>query len=94
MDCVSCHVTQPGIHWVLNKRPELKVDQLWSSEIYRNAKYDLSNMSTEVWNTQMIRGLGYFGENLAISQRVVNESAEVADAINYYVSAKKRPILQ
>lgn len=82
MDCVSCHVAQPAIHWVLNKRAELKVDQLWSSEIYQNAKYNLQNQSPQVSNTLMIRGLGYFGGNLAISQRVVNESAEVADMLN------------
>lgn len=82
MDCVSCHVAQPAIQWVLNKRPELKADQLWNAEIYKNAKYDLKNVSPELWNTQMIRGLGYFGKNLAISQRVINESAEVADMLN------------
>lgn len=82
MDCVSCHVAQPAIQWVLRTRPELQVDQLWSSEIYKNAKYNLTNKSPEVWNTQMIRGLGYFGKNMAISQRVINESAEVADSIN------------
>ncbi|UXR65363.1 hypothetical protein EZJ49_03740 [Bdellovibrio bacteriovorus] len=82
MDCVSCHVAQPAIQWVLNKRPELKVDQLWSSEIYANAKYNLGNTSPEVWNTQQIRAFGYFGRNVAISQRAINESAEVADFIN------------
>lgn len=82
MDCVSCHVAQPAIQWVLNKRPELKVDQLWAGEIYANAKYNLSNTSPEVWNTQQIRAFGYFGKNVAISQRMINESAEVADLIN------------
>lgn len=82
MDCVSCHVAQPAIQWVLNKRPELKVDQLWSHEIYANAKYNLGNMSPEVWNTHQIRAFGYFGRNVAISQRTINESAEVADLIN------------
>lgn len=82
MDCVSCHVAQPAIQWVLAKRPELKVNELWNSEIYKNAKYNLTNQSPEVWNTRMIRGIGYFGKNIAISQRVINESAEVADSLN------------
>lgn len=90
MDCVSCHVAQPAIQWVLNKRPELKADRLWNSEIYKNAKYDLKNMSPELWNTQMIRGLGYFGRNMAISQRVINESAEVADLLNQAAAKKTR----
>ncbi|MBV2168955.1 MAG: hypothetical protein KUL82_09625 [Bdellovibrio sp.] len=92
MDCVSCHVAQPAIQWVLRKRPELQVDQLWSSEIYKNAKYNLTNRSPEVWNTQMIRGLGYFGKNMAISQRVINESAEVADSINLLVNRQRKII--
>lgn len=90
MDCVSCHVAQPAIQWVLNKRPELKADQIWNSEIYKNAKYDLKNMSPELSNTQMIRGLGYFGRNMAISQRVINESAEVADLLNQAAAKKNR----
>ncbi|WP_415062362.1 hypothetical protein [Bdellovibrio sp.] len=92
MDCVSCHVAQPAIQWVLRKRPELQVDQLWSSEIYKNAKYNLTNRSPEVWNTQMIRGLGYFGKNMAISQRVINESAEVADSINLLFNRQRKII--
>lgn len=89
MDCVSCHVAQPAIQWVLRKRPELQVEQLWSSEIYKNVRYNLRNPSPEVWNTQMIRGLGYFGKNMAISQRVINESAEVADSINLLFNRRR-----
>lgn len=90
MDCVSCHVAQPAIHWVLNKRPELQVEKLWSQEIYGNPKYHLKNTSAEIWNTQQIRALGYFGKNVAISQRVINESAEVADFINRITAPKSQ----
>lgn len=82
MDCVSCHVAQPVKHWVLNKRPELKIESLWSSEIYRNTRYNMTNITENIWDTQRIRGFGYFGEGPAISQRVINESAEVADTLN------------
>lgn len=88
MDCVSCHVAQPAIHWALNKQRHLKLDQLWNSEIYKNPKYDLANLSPDIWNTQIIRGFGYFGRNMAISQRVINESAEVADQLNQSAAAK------
>ena len=90
MDCVSCHVAQPAIHWALNKQAHLKLDQLWNSEIYQNPKYDLTNLSSDIWNTQIIRGLGYFGRNMAISQRVINESAEVADQLNQGISNKTK----
>ena len=47
------------------------------------------NVTVEIRdNTLMIRGFGYFGKHTAISQRVINESAEVADAINAYLAGK------
>lgn len=82
MDCASCHVAQSATHWVLNNRPQLKVEQIWNSEIYRNTRYNLENQSPGVANTQVIRAFGYFGSEVAISQRVINESAEVADSLN------------
>lgn len=82
MDCVSCHVAQPAIQWALKSRSHLNLDQLWAPEIYKNTKYDLSNVSEELPNTQMVRAFGYFGRSIAISQRVINESAEVADYLN------------
>ncbi|MEN0057225.1 MAG: hypothetical protein AAGB31_00195 [Bdellovibrio sp.] len=82
MDCVSCHVTQPAIRWAVTKRPELKLEELWNSEIYSNHNYNLENISPLRNNTQVIRGLGYFGKDPAVSQRVINESAEVADILN------------
>lgn len=91
MDCVSCHVAQPAIQWVLSKRPELKADKLWSSEIYKNIKYDLNNLSPALKNTRMIRGFGYFGKDMAFSQRVINESAEVADALNLMMEKSRQP---
>ncbi|NUN04474.1 MAG: hypothetical protein HUU57_01820 [Bdellovibrio sp.] len=94
MDCVSCHVAQPAIHWALNKQAHLKLDQLWSHEIYKNPKYDLTNVSPDLLNTQIIRGFGYFGRNMAISQRVINESAEVADQLNQGTAVKTQPPLR
>ncbi|WP_253720878.1 hypothetical protein [Bdellovibrio bacteriovorus] len=89
LDCVSCHVAQPAIRWVLDNRSGLKADQLWDSEIYKNVKYDLKNVTPDMWNTRMIRGFGYFNEHVSISQRVINESAEVADMLNQDYNLKK-----
>ncbi|MFS4459378.1 hypothetical protein [Bdellovibrio sp. HCB2-146] len=85
MDCVSCHVAQPVKHWVLNKRPGLEVEKLWSADIYRNARYDMTNVTARISDTHRIRAFGYFDDGPAISQRVINESAEVADALNQYL---------
>lgn len=85
MDCVSCHVAQPAKHWILNKRPEINIEQIWSADIYRNARYDLTNITPTIWDTRRIRAFGYFGDGPAISQRVINESADVADIINQFI---------
>lgn len=82
MDCATCHVAQPAIHWVLSQRPSLKVDQIWNADIYKNLRYNLENKSPGVANTRIIRAFGYFEADMAISQRVINESAEVADSLN------------
>lgn len=82
MDCATCHLAQSAATWVKNHRSHLQVENLWSSEIYKNAKYNLANSSVEPWNTHSLRSFGYFGKNLAVSQRVINESAEVADSLN------------
>ena len=85
MDCVSCHVAQPAKHWILNKRPDINIEQLWSKDIYRNARYDMTNITEKIWDTRRIRAFGYFGEGPAISDRVINESADVADIINQFI---------
>lgn len=54
---------------------------------YKNAGHDLTNKSTAPHNTQIIRAFGYFNVEIAISQRVINESAAVADQINLYLKS-------
>ena len=53
---------------------------------YKNKKYNLDNISFRKLNTQQLRALGYMGTDLAISQRTINESAEVAEALNNYLT--------
>ncbi|UXR64726.1 hypothetical protein EZJ49_00460 [Bdellovibrio bacteriovorus] len=88
MDCASCHVAQPARVWLERNRTDLGIEMLAGSFAYKNAGYDLQNVSPDLKNTQIIRAFGYFMENPAISQRVIHESAEVADAINRYLKAR------
>lgn len=88
MDCVSCHTAGPAREWVSKKRGDIKGTEIFSQNAYQNFKYNLANTSNDVTNTQIIRAFGYFGSGSAISQRVINESAEVADALNG-ISLKK-----
>ena len=81
MDCVNCHIAQSSREWLVAKiTSTTTIDQnLFSAFKYMNASYNLENKSTQVFNTHQLRGVGYFGQNLAISQRVINESAVVAE---------------
>lgn len=89
MDCVSCHVALSGRSWIEKNRPDLGLQTIADAFAYKNARYNLENKSTNVHNTQSLRAFGYFGNELAISQRVINESAAVADQINQYVESLK-----
>ncbi|WP_413583321.1 hypothetical protein [Bdellovibrio sp. HCB288] len=89
MDCVSCHVAQPAREWALRKRSDINYTDLFQAAAYQNAKYNMQNVTPILAHTQNIRAFGYFIENVAISQRVINESAEVADVINKFVSAQR-----
>lgn len=78
-DCVSCHVAQPVKVWLENKRPELVSDHL---DRYRSGVFELRNLSPLKGRTDNIRGFGYFGPAVAISDRAIYESAEVAERLN------------
>lgn len=79
MDCVNCHIAQAAREY-LTERLSASVDQnLFSAFKYTNSNYNLENKSAQVFNTHQLRGVGYFGTDLAISQRVINESAVVAE---------------
>lgn len=82
MDCASCHVAQPARVWLERNRSDLGLENLWNLHAYKNPAYNLTNVSPDLKNTQIIRAFGYFMENPAISQRVIHESAEVATALN------------
>jgi len=79
MDCVNCHIAQAAREYLSAKLPVTVDQNLFSAFKYTNANYNLENKSTQVFNTHQLRGVGYFGVDLAISQRVINESAVVAE---------------
>lgn len=79
MDCVNCHIAQAAREYLSEKLPATVDQNLFSAYKFTNANYNLENKSTQVFNTTQLRGVGYFGVDLAISQRVINESALVAE---------------
>jgi len=79
MDCVNCHIAQSSREWLSLKLTAGTDQNLFSAFKYTNTNYNLENKSVQVFNTHQLRGVGYFGHDLAISQRVINESAVVAE---------------
>lgn len=75
-DCASCHISQTIRLWGDFHRPDMVF-----SEEYKNAEFNLTNTSINPWMTNKLRAFGYFGRDISISQRVINESAEVVKAI-------------
>ena len=89
MDCFCCLVALSDRSWFEKNRSDLGLHPIADAFAYKNSHYNLENKSTNVHNTQSLRAFGYFGHELAISQRVINESAAVADQINQYVESLK-----
>ncbi|MES2801289.1 MAG: hypothetical protein V4654_02255 [Bdellovibrionota bacterium] len=83
MDCVNCHVAQAAREYLTEKLSATVDQNLFSAFKYTNKHYNLENKSTQVFNTHQLRGVGYFGVDLAISQRVINESADVAEWLSF-----------
>lgn len=79
MDCVNCHIAQAAREYLTEKLSPSVDQNLFSAFKYTNSNYNLENKSAQVFNTHQLRGVGYFGVDLAISQRVINESAAVAE---------------
>lgn len=68
MDCVNCHIAQAAREY-LTEKLSASVDQnLFSAFKYTNSNYNLENKSAQVFNTHQLRGVGYFGVDLAMSQ--------------------------
>ncbi len=79
VDCASCHLATPTALWVERNRG-LKASDF--SESYTNPRWNLTNRSRTKENTQSFRCFGYYGRQVSISQRTINEAAAVADFIN------------
>lgn len=79
MDCVSCHTAQPVKVWANKYFPQEMATQSFDS--YKST-FNLKNISPVKNNLSNIRAFGYLNAEVAINQRVINESAEVASYLN------------
>lgn len=76
VDCVSCHLAQVMRLWTEDNFPNQKFNELFKTDIYTSTK-PTSNLSIEPYQFNRARNLGYFNRDLAISQRVINETAQI-----------------
>lgn len=79
-DCGSCHVATRAR---TNAERQRQVDtSAWPDAFAANPRFDLSRTDAVGDNPRALRAFGYFGSQSALSQRTINESAEVAEALS------------
>ncbi len=82
LDCVSCHVAQSARSYGEGRFPWRMHDFHHSANRYMNPNHDLRNLSSVKEITGNMRSFGYFVNQPSVSQRTINESAEVADQLS------------
>lgn len=80
-DCLSCHATD-GLKGAAAKALRINPIPLAASSLQFMGKYNLTNTSGNREDRNHFRGFGYSDRNPAISDRVIIESAMVADGMN------------
>jgi hypothetical protein len=80
IDCASCHVVSRALR---NARVERPFDTSTHADAYvGNPRFDLRRVDGAGDDPRALRAFGYFGKLSALSQRTINESAEVAEALS------------
>lgn len=81
-DCGSCHVVSRAL---TNARKERPIDvSTHGDRFVANPRFDLSRVdgARDGDDPRSLRAFGYFEDKSALSQRTINESAEVAEALS------------
>ena len=80
IDCASCHVASRALH---NARKERPVDTSAHPDAYAgNPRFDLRRVDAAGDDPRAMRAFGYFKTQSALSQRTINETAGVAEALS------------
>lgn len=77
LDCASCHLANMTHQWAQSNYPNLNWNVEFSDVTYIS-EFNLNNPTQKEVRPNQFRIFGYFGKEPAISQRVINETAEVA----------------
>lgn len=84
VDCVSCHLAQNTRLWGERSFPEWFKSGPWVSMFQKDefrSGWNLTNTTARFGFTNRVRAFGYFVDEPVISQRVINETAAVAEEI-------------
>ncbi len=81
VDCVSCHVAQSVRIWSTRKFPEFNLESVNDKDTFKSDR-NITNQSPLQLQTNVVRAFGYFMNRPAVSQRTINESADVIKYIN------------
>lgn len=81
VDCMSCHLAQAARINTLSRVTQFDLSKVGLNEIYKSP-FDLKNASPLQNQTNILRAFGYFNDKPIVSQRTINESAEVARMMN------------
>ncbi len=77
IDCVSCHIAQTVRLWGDKHFPTWNIKALFPNEVYVNSQVNMTNTSINPSFTNRIRNFGYFDDEPIISQRILNETAQI-----------------
>lgn len=80
LDCASCHLANMAHQWAEVNFPLYKWETEFSDVKYQSP-FNLKNPTKNEVRPNQFRVFGYFGKEPAISQRVINETAAVAELI-------------
>jgi hypothetical protein len=78
-DCASCHVASRSRR---NAERRRNVDTSAFADAFGSSRYDLRRVDGAADDPHAMRAFGYFGFLSALSQRTINESARVAEALS------------
>lgn len=78
LDCASCHLANMAHQWTETNYPNINWDLEFSHVNYKST-FNLENVTKHKVNPNQFRIFGYFGNEPAISQRVINETAAVLE---------------
>lgn len=78
VDCVSCHLAQTVRLWGENNfAKSWDFNKIFKQDQYTNSTMNLTNTSVNPSFVNRMRAFGYFKDEPIVSQRLINETAEI-----------------